>query len=138
MVCASALSFRDGKICAIQEPSIIIDIIISDKIRLISVTLLQSNKESFKAQHKCGKEAYHDKQSGLISSPSQRLCCDLVRKHSCEQPAPCSYIFQSMFELGSLRLAIELGSLRLADELGSLRVADELGSLRLADELRLE
>ena len=28
MVCASALSFHDGKICALQEPSIIIIIII--------------------------------------------------------------------------------------------------------------
>ena len=30
MVCASALSFRDGKICAIQEPSIIIAIEMND------------------------------------------------------------------------------------------------------------
>ena len=33
MVCASALSFLDGKICAIQEPSIVIIIIIIITVR---------------------------------------------------------------------------------------------------------
>ena len=42
MVCASALSFLDGKICAIQEPSIIIIIILIIIIIIIIIITCSS------------------------------------------------------------------------------------------------